>query len=474
MSADIRNRLRTAAGDTSPRRDFGDIWSRSRSLRIRRATVAGLMALLLMGSGWGAWAALDGRREEALPPVDKRPQGLELVVAAGGALNLIGVDSGDSERLDTVDGDEVFSHGLEMNPMWSSDGDMIAYSLTSNSNAVPSDFEIALTTRSGNRHELLTEGDPQELAASFSPDGSELSILKAFPRGSEIVGSRNSLFVHDLRDGSETSVTSEHDPASTGSWSPDGSSLVYSRSDRAAQAGLYVAEREEDEWTTYPLPTGHAGFDPDWSPTGTHIAFVPAGPAPDVHVLQLDTGRVTPATEGRFAMQPRWTDDGRWIVFAEAAERGLPNRDVSLFAVQASGGRIAKVAGPFQDFEGFDVRGSLERDEDDRVTRIRRALQDEILELDMQITRLRLDISRWLVQAQVERPGRERSLRQRIAEARNRMKGLQERLDELLDRLGGLVGEGSIGGEELEDLSEDILERLREKAKKRQDRRRES
>ena len=106
-------------------------------------------------------------------------------------------------------------------------------------------------------------------------------------------------------------------PSSLG-WSPDGSSLVYSM-----QGSLW---RQDIDSNIAEQLTAGPGYDyqPDWSPDGTHIAFVRyQNDAIELHTLDLATGTATALTaEGAVNLEPRWSPDGSRLAFVSTRDAG--------------------------------------------------------------------------------------------------------------------------------------------------------
>jgi Tol biopolymer transport system component len=102
-------------------------------------------------------------------------------------------------------------------------------------------------------------------------------------------------------------------------WSPDGKRIAFT--------GLKPGKA----WTIYSVPADGGETeqlvsdkefygDPNWSPDGKRLVFGEASVQPKaIHVLDLETGRVSelPHSEGLFS--PRWSPDGRFILALTAA-----------------------------------------------------------------------------------------------------------------------------------------------------------
>lgn len=102
------------------------------------------------------------------------------------------------------------------------------------------------------------------------------------------------------------------------SWSPDGTSVVYSMSGT-------LWRQQMNETVTQQLTDG-PGYDyqPDWSPDGNSIVFVRyANDAMELHILDLKSGRTTQITDGGFVnVDPRFSPDGKQIAFVTTRNSG--------------------------------------------------------------------------------------------------------------------------------------------------------
>ena len=106
--------------------------------------------------------------------------------------------------------------------------------------------------------------------------------------------------------------------ASSATWSPDGSELIYSM-----QGSLWrqkVGSREARQLTSGP---GYA-YQPDWSPDGRHVAFARyVDDAIQLQLLDLSSGDTRPLlADGAVNVEPSWSPDGRSLAFVSSAFEG--------------------------------------------------------------------------------------------------------------------------------------------------------
>jgi Tol biopolymer transport system component len=143
---------------------------------------------------------------------------------------------------------------------------------------------------------------------------------------------------------SEVYLTDARDP----DWSPDGSILAFSASDRQNQ-DIYVINVDGTGLTRL---TSHDARDrhPDWSPDGAAIAFSSTRRSkryPDIHLLDLSLGTeeqgnipVQLTSGDRLEIRPDWSPDGSWIAFLShelGAEHG------TIYAVSVDGTLLVQV-----------------------------------------------------------------------------------------------------------------------------------
>ena len=180
--------------------------------------------------------------------------------------------------------------------------------------------------------QLTTTGDVG--SGSWSPDGTRI----VFPRYDEKIQSAD-LFVmnadgSDVRRLTDTPELSESQPR----WSPDGSQIAFDGNTPDGLTGIYVmsADGQDVQRITASAPPGGG---PDWSPDGSQLVFesTPARSGPDdqlstqIWIMNIDGTGAHALTSGPSSnYSPRWSPDGDKIVFTH-------DRDVYVMNVDGTG-----------------------------------------------------------------------------------------------------------------------------------------
>ncbi len=190
-----------------------------------------------------------------------------------------------------------------LSPVWSPDGQKIAYVSFESGNSA-----IYVQNASTGERVRLTSFNGINGAPAWSPDGRRLAMSLSKDGQPEI-------YVMDLGSRQLTRLTNSRAIETEPDWSPDGSSIVFT-SDRSGAPQLYRmgAGGGNAERLTF---TGSYNSDGRFSPDGNQIYMVTRDDS-GYHIAkqELDTGRVTVLTDSRWDESPSVAPNGTMVIFA--------------------------------------------------------------------------------------------------------------------------------------------------------------
>jgi CubicO group peptidase (beta-lactamase class C family) len=209
---------------------------------------------------------------------------------------------------------------------WSPDGSRVAIGLSERD----LNGEIYTVERGGAGLARLTRDLAFDNLPSWSPDGSTLAFTRGRPATTDLylveAGGSDAVQLTDF-DGFESAPT----------WSPDGSRIafVWGHSDARGygESGPLWAIDSDGSDPALLLDRG-VGY-PTWSPDGRSIALEVRGDETGIGVLDLATGSLAVLRQG-FA--PRWSPDGRRLVFV-----GESGESTDIFAMDADGRNVVQL-----------------------------------------------------------------------------------------------------------------------------------
>lgn len=200
--------------------------------------------------------------------------------------------------------------GVDSEPEWSPDGQWIAHvKINSNAGSV-SDRDIFLTRANGSGQSIQVTNNPRpEQSPTWSTDGAQIAFHSPDNRG------RNEIFLLDvectLQDQAcalkPVSLTVGDYP----DWSPDGKKIVYRDT---SKGGIYVVDIHNPNEIVKVSRDLNRCNSPQWSPTGSKIAFVCDE---TIYSVDPDGGNLVSLISG--ALYLRWTPDGKQIAFIGTA-----------------------------------------------------------------------------------------------------------------------------------------------------------
>jgi eukaryotic-like serine/threonine-protein kinase len=189
----------------------------------------------------------------------------------------------------------------------------------------------------------VTFSDAIEEFPAWSPDGDRL----AFSRES---GKTRRIFVKDLRSGEEAPVTRGDCDDIQPDWTADGRGIFFARARAAGRklepTDVFGAYEGADVWTV-DLSTGRESrvlenaANPSCSSDGRRIAFDAAWAGPRRIWIADDRGRnpeqaTSDASEAVVHVRPRWSPDGRCLVFQNVERTKFDIRAVDLASKRLS------------------------------------------------------------------------------------------------------------------------------------------
>lgn len=194
-----------------------------------------------------------------------------------------------------------------MLPHWSADGSRIIYTGYYRTKLMDL-YEITLSPRSRRTYASYRGTNT---GGEFSPDGRKVAMVLTTTGNAEI-------WVCDASGRNAKRLTKNDSVEASASWSPDSSKIVYT-SDALGKPQLYIMSANGSG--SKRIKTNISGYcsEPDWNPLYPNlIAYTCAvGKGFQIAVHDLNTGKSEIITQSGSCSLPRWTNDGRHIVFTK-------------------------------------------------------------------------------------------------------------------------------------------------------------
>lgn len=256
------------------------------------------------------------------------PVPVEPVAATGPGRIAFAADKSGSQQIWVMNADgsdqrEIKAPGTSNSPAFSHQG-LIAFSSDRDGN-----FEIYSMNADGSIQTRLTNTPGNEVAPAWSPDGTRIAFVSDCTGHDEIWVMGN--------DGSGlTRLTDDKHTAAAPAWSPDGSKIAY-RTDKDNK--FQIIEMDADGQNQRTLIEDASG--PEWSQTGTRLAFQKRGRDWQIYVASSDGSNPKAVTDrGTNNFKPTWSPGGDAIAFT--SDR---NGTDQIFVMSADGQNIKQLTG---------------------------------------------------------------------------------------------------------------------------------
>lgn len=292
--------------------------------------VGAVLALLL---GWFAWVLVHDRTPVRDGSPSWSPDGREIAYYAEhngkGDLYVMNADGTDVRRLtDTPAADEG-------GPSFSPGGREIAYDTDRDGN-----FEIYVMNADGTGSRRLTNNPARDVSPAWSPDGRKIAFM------SDRVSRPNFDIYLMNPDGSDVERITTTDSNWFPQFSPDGTKLAF-HVWRDVNV-LDLKTRTLHRLTTDP----NNGMYPSWSPDGTRLAFMTWREGPtEIFTMNVDGTDQRPLVRlpTGSAIDPRWSPDGRTIVFERVPETSPTQsqnagQERAIYTVDVMTGRVTRLS----------------------------------------------------------------------------------------------------------------------------------
>ncbi len=196
-------------------------------------------------------------------------------------------------------------NSIDLSPVWSPDGRRIAY--VSYRDGSPKIYVLNVATRATR---LLCGYPGMDITPAWRPGGGELAVAlsKGESQDLYLVNSSGGI-IRKLNVGFGSSISVSPN------WSPDGSKLAYV-SNESGGPQIYILDLSSGQKRrlTY---SGKYNTSPAWSPKGDWIAYCAQGGGSfNIYVIRPDGSDNHALTHGGRNEAPRWSPDGRMIVYS--------------------------------------------------------------------------------------------------------------------------------------------------------------
>jgi Tol biopolymer transport system component len=219
-------------------------------------------------------------------------------------------------------GKNLIGIGGNLEPVWSPDGQQIAF--VSNSALNPA-IHVMNTDGSGERRLTDSAGE----SPAWSPDGQRIAFI-----------SNNDVYIVNA-DGSELTLLYNAPSMlnATPRWSPDGELIAFMSGPTFFDNAIYIINVDSNEKTRLTdSPITHV-LDFRWSPDGSQIAFDCWCEPPEVHMYVMNAdGRELTKLGNNQSESPSWSPDSKRVVF-DSGSAG----STDIYTINADGSDLTRL-----------------------------------------------------------------------------------------------------------------------------------
>jgi len=193
---------------------------------------------------------------------------------------------------------------IAQSPAWSPEASLLLFT----SYKAGTGPEIYVIPAKGGKSFLISGRKGNNTSASYAPDGREIACTLSMDGNPEI-------YLLDARGGTPRRLTNSRSIDTSPAWSPTGREIAFT-SDRSGSPQVYVMDHEGGNVHRLTYDVGYTDS-PAWSPRGDLIAFVSrTSQGFDLYVCRADGSGAKLVVSGNSNENPKWSPDGRHLVFA--------------------------------------------------------------------------------------------------------------------------------------------------------------